>query len=159
MPRFQQGDMWTAYESADLFLITTNNTLRQNGALVMGRGIARQARDRFPGLDLSLGKQIQKICGSQGIYGLLISSRWPVVKLGTFQVKRHWREPAALALIESSAASLARWAMEHPNSQICLNFPGIGLGRLPRSAILPILEQLPDNVTIWEYPASIPPTP
>jgi hypothetical protein len=43
MPRFMVGDMWTAYQSADLFLITTNATITARGALVMGRGIARQA--------------------------------------------------------------------------------------------------------------------
>lgn len=47
--------MWSAYDDADLFLITTNSTLKKNGALLMGRGIARQARDLFPGLDLALG--------------------------------------------------------------------------------------------------------
>lgn len=46
--------MWTAYDDADLFLITTNSTLKKNGVLVMGRGIARQACDRCPGLDTAL---------------------------------------------------------------------------------------------------------
>jgi hypothetical protein len=50
MPQFQQGDMWSAYNRANLFLVTTNSTLKRNNALVMGRGIARQARDRFPGI-------------------------------------------------------------------------------------------------------------
>ncbi len=54
MPQFCRGDMWTAYDDADLFLITTNSTLKKNGVLVMGRGIARQACDRCPGLDTAL---------------------------------------------------------------------------------------------------------
>lgn len=64
MPEFRRGDMWTAYEPADLFLITTNSTIRPDGALVMGRGIARQARDRFPGLAEVLGQHILNICSS-----------------------------------------------------------------------------------------------
>ncbi len=55
MPQFRLGNMWTAYEPADLFLITTNSTIRRDGALVMGRGIARQAKERFPDLDVTLG--------------------------------------------------------------------------------------------------------
>ena len=73
MPQFKTGDMWTAYTTADLFLITTNSTLKTSShALVMGRGIARQAKERFPGLDIALGGQIQALCGNQGIYGLLV---------------------------------------------------------------------------------------
>lgn len=48
MPRFCQGDMWSVYDDADLFLITTNSTLKKNGALAMGRGIAQQARAASP---------------------------------------------------------------------------------------------------------------
>jgi hypothetical protein len=158
MPQFRTGDMWTAYEGADLFLITTNSTLRKDGVLVMGRGIARQAKERFPGLDVVLGAQIQTICGSQGIYGLLISPRWPKARLGAFQVKRHWRQSADLALIEKSTTALMHWVTCHADRQVCLNFPGIGNGRLPRTAVLPILQHLPDNVIIWEYPDILPPT-
>ena len=45
MPYFQRGDMWTAFATADLFLITTNSTIRKDGALVMERGQSRQSRD------------------------------------------------------------------------------------------------------------------
>ncbi|HRQ42375.1 MAG TPA: hypothetical protein PLD25_31040 [Chloroflexota bacterium] len=58
MPQFKTGDVWTAYVAADLFLITTNATITVQGALVMGRGIARQAKERFPGLDIALGGYI-----------------------------------------------------------------------------------------------------
>lgn len=84
MPQFQTGDIWTVYPTTDLILITTNSTLRRDGKLVMGRGIARQARDRFPRLAKVLGQHISTHCGDQGTYGLLISSRWPKAKLGAF---------------------------------------------------------------------------
>jgi len=75
MPHFQRGDMWPAFATAGLFLITTNSTIRKDGALVMGRGIARQARDRFPGLAVNLGRYILNTCGRLGNYGLLVSPR------------------------------------------------------------------------------------
>lgn len=154
MPQFKRGDMWTAYTATDLFLITTNATITTRGALVMGRGIARQARDRFPGLDAALGKQILSICGNQGQYGLLVSPRWPKARLGAFQVKRHYSQPASLELIRHSTTALCTWCVEHPNTLVHLNFPGIGNGRLRREDVLPIIAQLPDQVTIWEYPQS-----
>ena len=153
MPQFRLGNMWTAYAAADLFLVSTNSTIRQDGALVMGRGIARQAKERFPGLDVALGRQIQALCGNQGIYGLLVSPRWPAAKLGAFQVKQHYSQPASLELIWRSAAALCVWCIKHPTATVAVNFPGIGNGRLRREAVLPIVSQLPDQVTIWEYPS------
>lgn len=152
MPEFRRGDMWAAYEAADLFLITTNSTIRRDGVLVMGRGIARQARDRFPGLAEALGRQILSLCGSQGEYGLLVSLRWPKAKLGAFQVKRHYSQTANLELIRYSTVALYAWCARHREALVHLNFPGIGNGRLPREDVLPIITQLPDQVTIWECP-------
>lgn len=154
MPQFRLGNMWTAYTTADLFLVSTNSTIRQDGALVMGRGIARQAKERFPGLDAALGRQVQALCGNQGIYGLLVSPRWPAAKLGAFQVKQHYSQPASLELIRRSTAALCAWCADHPDAQVALNFPGIGNGRLRRADVLPIIAQLPDRVAIWEYPQS-----
>lgn len=160
MPQFRLGNMWTTYAAADLFLITTNATITVRGALVMGRGIARQAKERFPDLDIALGRQIQALCGNQGIYGLLISPRWPAAKLGAFQVKQHYSQPAStsaslstsLELTRRSTAALCAWCIEHSTARVALNFPGIGNGRLRREDVLPMVIQLPDQVTIWEYP-------
>lgn len=151
MAQFCWGDMWTAYGDADLFLITTNSTLKKNGSLVMGRGIARQARDRFPGLDVTLGREIARHCGNHGEYGLLVSPRWPVAKLGAFQVKTHYARPASLSLIRRSVATLLAWCERHPHAAVRLNFPGIGNGGLARAQVLPLLKSLPANVHVWEY--------
>ena len=139
------------YDDADLFLITTNSTLKKNGALVMGRGIARQARDRFSGLDLALGREITAVCGHLGHYHLLLSPRWPAAKLGAFQVKTHYARPESLALIRQSALALIARCEEHPGAAVHVNYPGIGNGGLARPQVLPLLKPLPDNVYVWEY--------
>ncbi len=131
MPICKTGNMWSALDEVDLFLITTNATIKRNGTLVMGRGIARQARDRFPGLDAALGKQILSVYGHQGRYGLLVSPRWPKARLGAFQVKRHYSQPASLELIRHSVTALCAWCAAHPDALVALNFPGIGNGRYP----------------------------
>ncbi len=82
--RLAQGDMWSAFDQVDLFLVTTSHVVTKDGKLVMGAGIAKQARDRFPGLDAALGQAALPT----GIpYGLLVSSHWPEAKLGAFQTK------------------------------------------------------------------------
>ena len=151
MPQFCRGDMWSAYDDADLFLITTNSTLKKSGALVMGRGIARQARDRFAGLDVALGREIAAVCGHLGHYHLLVSPRWPAAKLGAFQVKTHYARPASLSLIRQSAVALLAWCEEHPGAAVYVNYPGIGNGGLAPAQVLPLLKPLPTNVHVWEY--------
>jgi len=147
----EYGDMWSVWSETDLFLITANSFVKRNGCLVMGAGIARQARDRFPGLDATLGQAIRESCGHLGKYGLLISPRWPASRLGLFQVKYHWNTEALPELIQRSAEKLTAWASAHPDCRIDLNFPGIGNGRLHPAQVLPIVGQLPDNVHVWQY--------
>jgi hypothetical protein len=147
--KLSRGDMWSVYDQADLFLVTTNGVVSKDDKLVMGAGIAKQARDRFPGLDKALGKAVL----TTGLpYGLLVSHRWPKAKLGAFQTKDCWTEGASPALIDLSTHNLLEWCKEHPTAQVHLNMPGVGLGGLPRELVLPILEPLPDTVTVWELP-------
>lgn len=151
MPTYVTGDMWTAYPTADLFCITTNSFITHDGRLVMGRGIARQARDRFPGLDTRFASAMKPRCGHLGRYGLIHDPRG--TKLAAFQVKHHWSDMADLTLIAYSAQALARYIQNHPRGDkliVHLNFPGIGNGRLNPTDVLPLLESLPANVYIWK---------
>jgi len=147
IPTCKLGDMWSVWEESDLFLVTTNGSLKRDGALVMGRGIAREALDRFPGLDLVLGKAIGR---SGREYGLLVSPRWPAAKLGAFQVKLRYWDDATPELIRLSTEMLLEWLEEHPDARVDLNFPGIGYGRLSPDVVRPIIEVLPPNVYIWQ---------
>lgn len=141
------GDMWTAYDDSDLFLITTNSYIYQ-GRLVMGAGIAQEARERFTGIEIVLGKAIVKLRRSGGVYGLLVSERWPQAKLGCFQSKIGLGD-SPLWLIEYSTMALQLWCHEHPGKRVDLNFPGIGCGNLLPDDVLPIIYRLPDQVHIW----------
>jgi len=44
----EYGNMWTAWEQSDLFLITTNACVKPDERLVMGAGIAKQAVEKLP---------------------------------------------------------------------------------------------------------------
>ena len=70
-------------------------------------------------------------------------------------VKSHWKEPARLDIIEQSCKVLSYFLAKYPEiSRVDLNFPGIGNGKLKREDVLPLIEQLPDNVHVWEYERS-----
>jgi len=154
----ERGDMWSVFGKTDLFLITTNPIMRKDGAVVMGRGIAKQVADKFPGLPWDFGRYLQQFSvlhrrpytGNLGMYG--------GQDIGFFMVKDHWREPAQLSIIEQSVQSMLN-AMHYrgipggipPRLRWDLNFPGIGNGKLKREDVLPLIEKLPDNVHVWEY--------
>ena len=165
MPTFATGDMLAAWDTADLNLITANASLLTGTRLVMGAGIAKQVRERWPGIDASLGRAVLQRClaftrftwqeQSYRVftppYGLLLSPEWPVKRLGLFQVKGRFYTAASLELIAASVQQLRRFCAEHPQAVVNLNFPGIGCGRLPRETVLPLLLELPATVVIWEY--------
>lgn len=142
--------MFSALSGADMFVITTNSFVKTNGALVMGKGIARTVRDTFIGIDRDLGGVIKAGCGHLGEYGLIRSIKYP--KIFALQVKHNFVSKADVNLIAEGVAILAEFAERYPNASIHLNYPGIGNGGLPKSLIHPIVDTLPDNVTVWELP-------
>ena len=146
VPTYEVGDMWSVWEVSDLFLITANASFTAAGTLVMGRGIARQALERFPGLAKALAEAL-RTPGRR--YGLLVSPCWPQARLGLFQTKLRYWEPAAPELIRLATKMLLEWLEVHPGGRVDLNFPGIGNGRLPMSTVCPIIEVLPPNVHVW----------
>ena len=48
-----KGDIWKS--DCDIIAITTNGVVKKNGELVMGRGIASQAKQRYPDIPKILG--------------------------------------------------------------------------------------------------------
>lgn len=156
MAVFCQGNMWNRRDQVDLFCITTNGTLRRDGKLVMGRGIAFEAISQFPEIQKTAGEAIRTFNEARikrgdppSPYGLVTLRKYePFV--GLFQVKYNWWEQADVNLIKFSAQKLHQFAVDNPHKIIVLNFPGIGNGKLSEETVRPIVETLPGNVEIWK---------
>lgn len=155
MPQFKRGDLRTMLHDLDsLLLFSANGMVNLRGALVMGAGFAKEVRDEFAAIDYEIG---QRIIGHYGVipgcpyrYGLVIQKYYTGKRIGAFQVKLHFERKAMYSLISWSASRLARWCRQNPSIPVHMNFPGIGLGGLSRSQVLPVLERLPEQVTVWE---------
>jgi hypothetical protein len=147
MPTYEFGDMWDAYQRCKRFFVTANSCLREDGRLVMGAGMARQARKRFSHLNVDLERHAgKKVRNHLSEYNLRLLS----FKLGLFQTKTHPSKDSGLGIISDSASALKRYAEPIRNS-VHLNFPGIGCGNLPVEEVKPALEPLPGNVHVWRY--------
>ena len=148
--KLEKGDMWDVFGKTDLFLITTNPIRRKDGAIVMGRGIAKEVKDRFPEFPYDFGRRFSpEFMGYQSMTPTGVVGRYDGQLMGYFMVKTHWRDEARLDVIDDSVIDLSETAPHY--DRIDLNFPGIGNGKLKREDVLPIIEQLPDNVHVWEY--------
>jgi len=145
------GNLWDY--PADFFVITTNGTLKQNGRVVMGRGCAKEARDRFPGTDFELGIRV-KACGNH----VFVLPNGIV----TFPVKHNWWEMADSELIVRSAHELVEFAddfghvlVNAPDDLIpyidtstptfVMPRPGCGNGGLNWSEVKPLIETIFDD--------------
>ena len=133
-----KGNLWDYYDKGEWIVITTNGSIKNNGACVMGRGVAKDARDRFPNLDKVLGKAIQ-VFGNQ----LFVLNSLTGMRLISFPVKHNYYEKADLNLIEKSCKQLS--FVTRPNMTIYLPRPGCGNGGLDWKDVKPILEKYLDN--------------
>lgn len=146
----KKGNMLARIIPGDVYLVTTNSYIRNDGALVMGRGAAKQLALMYPILPLMLGRNILKSCGHLGEYNIDTLTNGSGITLGAFQVKFNFSDEADLDLIKRSCDELHRMACEDERV-FHVNFPGIGNGRLKYNDVLPIVETLPDNVNVWTF--------
>lgn len=153
------GDAWMWAKDADALCITTNGFIKANGDGVMGRGIAKQAKARVPGIDRLLGQHLRE---NGNHVGMLTSVRWSsalpgdptsgIYNLYAFPVKHVWDQPADMNLIERSCRELMEIVDELHLDCVILPRPGCGNGGLKWEDVKPVIEPLlDDRITIVEY--------
>ena len=126
------GDIWE-YAATGVVAITTNGSLTRDGRAIFGRGVARQAALRYPGLAEKLGR-------------LLAAHGNHVFDLGdgivTFPVEETpWSLPD-LRIIARSAQELRTLADVSGWQQVVVPRPGCGGGGLAWKDVCPF-------VTTW----------
>ena len=174
--REARGNIWDS--GAPVVVITTNGFTKWNGAAVMGRGIAYQAKVRFPGLEFTLGRLLKE----KGNHVHLLREAEPMIfsfpvkpesvifngsnvvkhMLHRFRVGEEvpgWAAKADLQLIERSAKELVELVNElsdkYPvlkQGPIAVPRPGCGAGELKWEEVKPILERyLDDRFVVFTY--------
>lgn len=130
------GDLWEV--KCEARCITTNGLTLQDGTAVMGAGIAKQAKARYPWLPRHLGKLLQ----SRGNHVYYLG-QWEGAKLVTFPTKHDWRDNSDPELIRQSCRELKNLGYK---GVVAMPRPGCGNGGLDWAAVKPILEQeLPED--------------
>ncbi|MGB3634998.1 MAG: hypothetical protein WA982_13220 [Rubrobacteraceae bacterium] len=143
-------DLWEA--EADLRVITTNPIINRHGAAVMGRGCAREAKERITGLKYHFAKLLRRH-GNRVMRLTRPRKGSKGAALASFPVKHHYREAADPDLIVRSARQLVALADKFGYSQIVLARPGCGNGSLHWNDVRPLLAGiLDDRFTVLTFP-------
>lgn len=124
----------------EVLLVTTNNVIKSNGCATMGAGIAKQVRDRWPGIDKTLGQYL-KIFGNvpMNLGDHLIGDH--KIKVITFPTKNNWQDPSDLVLIFNSAVALSKMVY----SSFITVAPGCGHGQLKWSDVKGVVKPFMDD--------------
>ena len=132
MAQFEQRDLWSPVPWPGLYLVTTNSIITRNRHLVMGRGSAREAKQRIPGIEFEIVEQFHdfKLDGTED-YGFRIirdPRRADRFGFGVFQTKRHWKHVAIVETIMLSLSTLNDYAERNPDVTIRCPLPAAGCG-------------------------------
>lgn len=153
------GDIWYLAEEYDAVVITTNGYVRKDGKAVMGRGIAKEATEKYPNIDRWLGYNLKKY----GNRVFLLPRPWEqngTLPLFTFPVKPEygpngemgWKAKADIELIAKSAHELVGMINGYHFHNIILPRPGCGNGGLKWEDVKPVIEPILDDrftVVTW----------
>lgn len=131
---------------ADAVCFTSNGIVKRDGTAVMGAGVARAFKQKFPQLPQQLAQRLNSwgnrvhVLDNYDVTSTLIIS---------FPTKNHWRNPSTLELISKSAAELRKLADIIPLNNIWLPKPGCANGGLSWDVVRPVLEpHFDDRFTI-----------
>lgn len=78
-------NIWNYADHVDAICFTSNGYVKPNGCAVMGRGIALDTKNKFPGIDKLLGNHIEKNGNNVGVIQTIPNTRTVLVN---FPVKR-----------------------------------------------------------------------
>lgn len=136
-----QLEVWNVLNENTAVCILTNNMVLTNGKNIMGGGIAKEARDRNPGLEFICGQSIKNNSYSLG-YDSISGA-----EMLRFPTKHVVYKDSDLDLISQSLYMLKDYCLSNPNKIVYLPRPGCGLGSLNwEDDVKPLCELILKNI-------------
>lgn len=145
------GNLWEY--PCDARVITTNGTIKKNGACVMGRGCAKEALDRYPLIDFYLGMLVNTYGNRVQVISNFSGYQPKHPAMVAYPVKDNWWENAYLSIIQQSAVDLLALADEFKWQTVVLPRPGCGNGNLSWELVKPMITFLDDRFHVITFDA------
>lgn len=137
-----QGNIWDFAERHHV-AVTTNGIVKRDGTLVMGKGIALEAKQKWPKLPYILGQHV-KVNGNRVLY---IAE----YKLFSFPTKEDYRNNSSLSLIAKSAVELVEICDRFGINTVYLPKPGCGCGNLRWYDVYDVISKILDDRFVVVY--------
>jgi len=136
------GNIWET--DCDIICVTTNGVVKSNGELVMGKGVALQAKQRYPILAKRLGNMVS-LYENKPYLIVYDNIKYDIISLPT---KYHWRDKSDIELIKNSLIIIKNMISE--DHTIALSRPGCGNGGLKWEDVKKVIEPiLDDRFTVY----------
>ena len=160
------GDIFSYIGKADCICVTTNGTIKSNGELVMGAGVAKQFYDKY-NTSHRIAKRLavllfggeftlKKMHVIPSEYNLCYRAIKAEDNMGTsvvsFPTKNHFQDKGDLELIKRSARRMVEFANAYDLNSIIIPSPGTGCGQLNEEDVYNELNKILDRrFTIIKY--------
>lgn len=131
------GNIWYYHSNNQWIVVTTNGMLKSNGEAVMGKGIALQAKQRFPFFPQRLGFVIK-------LYGN-VPHPFHDFKIISFPTKHHWANDSDINLIKIGCEKLVDGMLLLGLDVLYLPRLGCGNGNLNWENVKLVLEEYLDD--------------
>lgn len=147
-----KGDVWDLAVDPlhDAVVIPTNIGYTKHGRNPMGAGLARQASDRYPSLQVWYGEECMKLKQDTPVVAIRLPSRegayrclvlFPTKPFDASAPQLSWKNPADLSLIERGLKQLSTLLLAPAIKRIFVPLLGCGNGGLQPSQVLPLMDQ------------------
>lgn len=138
-----KGNIWDYYGKATLCIPTNKIVNKITGALVMGKGLALECKQRFPSIEIDWGREVLYKGGKVCYY--------PSDKLIMFPTKNDYKKPSTLEILKKSLYELDELIDSYDIRDIIMPRIGCGNGGLDwEKTVKPFLLKWPksSNITI-----------
>jgi hypothetical protein len=142
-----RGNFWDVARQYDGIVVTTNGHVKNNGHLVMGKGLAKQFFEHFPEVPKILGDKVTQFgnfpfpAGRPKGFGLVLS----------LPTQPHWRVKSTYEFVLEQCANLVKLVDkcktrdENAFTDVLTVQPGCGLGGLEWRKLKPDLRKIWDD--------------
>ena len=134
--KYVNGNLWD-FHSTGPVCITTNGVIKKDNTLVMGAGIALQAKERFPSIPGTLADLV-RVYGNHTFY-------LTVENLFSFPTKDNWWERSDIDLIVRSSKQLVDITDRMGFAQVYLPKPGCANGQLSWPVVNKVISDILDD--------------
>lgn len=162
--KLEYGNIFDYVGKADCICVTTNGTIKSNGELVMGAGVAKQFYDKYKDLGIAriLANKLYRgtplktmhVVNSKDniCYKAIDAKDNNGTYVLSFPTKNHFMDKGDLELIKRSAHRAMLFADMYNLKNIIIPSPGTGCGQLDEEDVYEALNDILDErFTIIKY--------